>query len=66
MNLFNHTGGIMFKQDPETTRQIANKQATDEIEARERRKKYDKSPEQIVTEREKHRQLQEKEGYEIC
>lgn len=56
----------MFKQDPETIRQIANKQATDQIEARERRKKYDKSSEQIVTEREKHKQLQEKESYEIC
>ncbi|MGL4226859.1 MAG: hypothetical protein ACRCRR_04585 [Rickettsia sp.] len=42
-------------QDPETIRQIANQQVTNEIEARERRKKYDKSPQQIVTEREKHR-----------
>ncbi|WP_231289980.1 hypothetical protein [Rickettsia australis] len=30
-------------QDPDTIRQIANKQATDQIEARERRKKYGNS-----------------------
>ncbi|KJW02014.1 hypothetical protein REIP_1718 [Rickettsia endosymbiont of Ixodes pacificus] len=33
----------MFTQDPETIRRIANKQATDDLEARKRAKKYGKS-----------------------
>ncbi|CAK6511738.1 hypothetical protein [Rickettsia helvetica] len=53
-------------EDPDYIRTLINQRAAEDHERREKAKKYDKSPKQIVTEREKHRQLQEKEGYEIC
>jgi|GEM_PF-6536940 len=56
---------ILWKP-PDIIRTRINQWAIENHEKRERAKKYDKYPESIVTEGEKRRQLQEKEGCEIC